>query len=316
MNCYFCGGKNLKVIRKRLRYNIRRDVLSCRKCGLVYLRPQKANFKEYYDKDYRKLYTPVIGKALSSKEIFETYLPSQKERIQKIRHILNPKMRVLDIGCSTGHFLYAIKKYVHECVGVELNSKNAEFARKKAGIKVYTEPVEKINFPKNYFDLICNFDTIEHVEDPVGFLKVINGLLKPGGHLFIETPNLDDSLISTYKIEPYCGFWFKEPHPFYFSPKTLGLFLKKTGFRGEIDTFQKYNLVNQINWIINKVPQSNFDISAGKPILLGDASANKRIKSDLNGWIQKADREYKTILEKHNIGDTIIFLGKKIKELK
>ena len=127
MKCYLCGKKNLKVIKTKLRYDVPRNVFKCHDCGIIYLEPKEKDLKDYYSRDYRKLYTSVIGKTLSAKEMFDIHLPYQQARINKIRHILNPQMKVLDVGCSSGHFLYALKNHVQVQYCRELRQLNREY---------------------------------------------------------------------------------------------------------------------------------------------------------------------------------------------
>src|SRR3989344_1285790 len=131
MFCYLCHSKRIDQIRDKIRHNIRRPVLKCRRCQLVFLAPQKSNLNEFYNKEYRKLYTPVLGKKVSTAKIHDLYLPFQQYRIKDIKYLLKPKIRLLDIGCSHGAFLAQVKKYVKECVGLELNKAEAKFVRNK-----------------------------------------------------------------------------------------------------------------------------------------------------------------------------------------
>lgn len=181
MKCYLCGSSNLGVIRSKLRHEISRNVLKCVDCGTVYLEPEKRNLANFYAKDYRKIYSPVIGKALNSREIFEMYLPYQHSRIDKIKDLLTPDMKALDIGCSADHFLFVLKDYVQECVGIEFNEENAEFVNRELGIKTYTDPIEKTDLPLDYFDLITAFHVLEHVDDPIQFLTALRKYLKSSG---------------------------------------------------------------------------------------------------------------------------------------
>ncbi len=311
MNCYLCKKSNLKVIRTKLRRNIKRNVLQCQDCGVVYLEPKKKNLAEFYSKEYRDLYTPVIGKVPDSKEIFDMYLPYQQARVNIIREKLNPEMKALDIGCSSGHFLYALKPYVKEATGIEFNKENAEFVNKVLGIQVHTCPIEDTDIPLEYFDLITVFQVMEHIDDPLKFLKTINRYLKPDGLLYIEVPNINDALASLYKIEPYGDFWFREPHIFYYSPETLSLLMGKAGFKGDITAIQKYNFMNHMNWIFSGKPQKSAEIGMSKPVLVASGSTNDGIKSALNTFIQKVDEEYKMILIKYNLGSDLVFVGKK-----
>lgn len=311
MKCYLCGATKLKIIRTRLRYDIPRRVLKCQNCGIVYLEPKKKNLKDFYSDKYRKLHTPVIGEILNSQEIFDIYLPCQKSQINELKPILNPKMKALDIGCSAGHFLYVLRDYVQECIGIEFNKENAKFVNEKLGIKVYTEPIEKTDLSLNSFDLITVFQTLEHIEDPIKFLTKIHKYLKPEGFLCIEVPNIQDALISVFNIESYSDFYFKEPHLFYYSPKTLSLVLGKSGFRGKIKTIQRYNFINQMNWILTGKPQKSAEMGMAKPKLVTSDSVKKGIKDNFNKWIQKIDEDYKQLLGKYNLGESILFIGKK-----
>lgn len=312
MKCYLCGKNKLKVIRTKLRHDIPRNVLECQSCGIVYLEPgSKVDLKDYYKNDYRKLYSPVIGKALNSQEIFDIYLPYQQERIEKIKHLLNPDMSVLDVGCSSGHFLYALKNHVKECIGIEFNKENAEFASKKLGIKVYTEPIQDTGIPLGYFDLITAYEVLEHMDDPIKFLTIIRSYLKPDGFLVVEVPNIQDALISVYGSKPYSDFWFREPHVFYYSPKTLTMMLAKAGFSGSVKTIQLYNFLNHMNWLFAGKPEDSAETGMSEPRLIKSDSVNPEVRTEFNKWIQKVDKEYKQLLERYDFGENILFIGKK-----
>lgn len=305
--CYLCGAKALRIMRTKLRHNIKRNVFECGKCGLVYLEPVQQNLKGFYAGEYRKRYAPVIGSVLNSRELFDISLPYQKYRIVELKNILGPAKRLLDVGCASGAFLYAVKGYVRECTGIEFNSDNARFIDKTLGIKVYTEDVEKANLPQEYFDIITAFQVFEHVSDPLKFLAGIRKLLKPGGVICIEVPNVRDVLLSVYGVKSYADFWFREPHLFNYSTKTLTKLLKKAGFTGKTKTIQSYNFINHMNWILKGEPQKSMEIGMSKPVLV---SSRTPIANELNCWIEKVDSEYKGILNKHELGESILFVGK------
>jgi 2-polyprenyl-3-methyl-5-hydroxy-6-metoxy-1,4-benzoquinol methylase len=307
-SCYLCGSKDLKVIHTKLRHNVKRNVLECGKCGIVYLAPDKQDLKGYYTKEYRKLYTPVLGKALNSQQLFDICLPYQKARIEALKQVLGPSKKLLDIGCASGAFLYSVKSHVSECVGMEFNSENVRFVEKKLGIKVHSEGIEATSLPPGDFDIITAFQVLEHVDDPVRFLKGVYKLLKPGGTICIEVPNIQDVLLSVYKVKPYADFWFRDPHVFNYSPATLTTVLRKAGFAGKIKTIQLYNFVNHLNWLLKGEPQPSVEIGVSTPVLVPGRSA---IAKDLNRWIAQANREYQDILNKHALGESILFIGKK-----
>ncbi|HEY41124.1 MAG TPA: class I SAM-dependent methyltransferase [Dehalococcoidia bacterium] len=309
--CYLCGRSNLKIIQTKLRHGIKRNVLKCAECGLVFLENKERNLREYYEKDYRKLYSPVINQEVSPAERFEIYLPFQKSRIEDIRPYLNPDMKALDIGCSSGYFLYALKDLVQECVGIELNKDDVEFARKKCGVKVYNRPLEKTDVPLEYFDIVFMLDVLEHIEDPINYLGAVRKYIRPGGYIYIEVDNIDDSLLTVYEVKEYADFYYREPHLFYFSPETLRGVVEKSGFIGETKTLQQYNFINQINWILTGEPQSSASDGMSAPVLVRSPQVPDETRAIFNKWIKKVDKEYKALLNSHNLGDITVFLGKK-----
>ena len=313
MKCQLCRSAKVKIIRHTLRYNIKRKVCQCQKCEFVFLESLKSRDERYYQsKEYRKHYGPRLDKAAKAEEIFNIYLPFQPAIINKISPVLKPHHKILDIGCSTGHFLHSLKGKVKTRVGLELNKEHVSFINKNLDFKVYSEPLENLIMKEAPFDIITCLQVLEHVDEPINFLQAIAKNLKPGGYLYLELPNLDDVLLSGYQIKGYEDFYFREPHVSYFSVKTLKNLLDKAGFAGKIKTIQRYNILNHFNWILNGKPQENFAIGNGAPILINSNKAGKKIKKDLNNFIKITDLKYKKLLAKHNLGENLSFLGKKI----
>ena len=81
---------------------------------------------------------------------------------------------------------------------------------------------------ENAFDVITFWATIEHIPNPLGTLKAIHKLLKPGGHLFLDT-GLGDLLWERFLAGH--SQWYDAPqHLFVYSQKGLTILLKKAGF--------------------------------------------------------------------------------------
>lgn len=312
MKCKVCESVNSKVIRNNLRYDVKRDVLQCQDRDFIYLADKDQD--EYYSsKEYRNHYGPDLKKKVSCQEVFDTYLPAQEEIIKSIKHIFKPDMKVLDIGCSTGHFLTYIKDFVGERVGLELNEDEVEYIRNNLDFKVYDQPIGEVDIKEGPFDLITSFQVLEHIDDPQSFLEAIVKNLKPDGYLYLELPNLDDVLVGTYKTKGYIDFFYHEPHVSYYSAQTLKKLLNKMNLDGEIKTVQRYNILNHINWVLTGKPMDNFTLGNKTPELVGADDVDEKIKDELNSFIQKTDKKYKNIINKHKLGESLTFLGKKIK---
>ncbi len=98
---------------------------------------------------------------------------------------------VLEIGCGQGDFLLAARAAgFSEVVGVEPNGPVAKFARAR-GFEVRSELFDPKAFGDRRFDVIATFQVLEHVVDPVEFVRSAATLLKPGGRLVLETPGVD-----------------------------------------------------------------------------------------------------------------------------
>lgn len=310
MQCYLCDNENVDVIRTKLRHDIKRDVLECNECGLIYLRQNNDNLQEYYRADYRDKHTPSIINEYTSDMQFKTSLPLQNRRIERIKHLFNSESHILEVGASAGHFCYSIKDMVASRTVIELNQADANYVREKQNIPVYTTPIEETDLPKGCFDGIFAFHMLEHVPDPRNLLTTLAEYLKPGGFISVEVPNIDDALLSAYKLEKgFADFYFREPHLYYFSPNTLKELFLQSGFDGETSTCQDYNFLNAINWIQNDTPQASVEISLYPPQLVDNKDVPDDIRERLNEWILGVDKEYKELLNSLNIGNGVVFTG-------
>jgi len=117
------------------------------------------------------------------------YVPWKTEHEFAMRHITDGQ-RILEIGCANGGFLDEArrkKKIIAE--GTELNAKARQEARER-GLTVFDDSLsEIIKNRKEYYDVVCSFQVLEHVADVRSFIKDSIALLKPGGYMIIGVPN-------------------------------------------------------------------------------------------------------------------------------
>lgn len=100
--------------------------------------------------------------------------------------------RVLDVGCGGGAIGHLLKqKGVELVVGVELDPRAAEEARKKLDIVIEAD-IEgtELPFESGYFDFIILGDILEHLVDPWQTLKHLRYYLATGGAVVCSLPNV------------------------------------------------------------------------------------------------------------------------------
>jgi ubiquinone/menaquinone biosynthesis C-methylase UbiE len=117
---------------------------------------------------------------------------------------------VLEIGSGSGDVLLTLADRYKRCVGVELSKVRAEESRKVFQNNPNTQIIHgnfesmKMDFPESFFDTIIMSAVIEHLIDPFVVLEKIYNLLKPGGRVLIETPNIAKW---TRRVKLLCGFF-------------------------------------------------------------------------------------------------------------
>lgn len=96
--------------------------------------------------------------------------------------------RLLDIGCGNGAFLELAQSCGWQAVGLEPDALAVQQARSR-GLEVLHGSLDQLDGQLQGFDQITLSHVIEHLHDPAKVLKRCLELLKPGGRLWIETPN-------------------------------------------------------------------------------------------------------------------------------
>ncbi|MBN2856195.1 MAG: class I SAM-dependent methyltransferase [Halothiobacillaceae bacterium] len=121
-------------------------------------------------------------------------LPSLRAAVDaQCRHLPRPPAgggRLLDVGFGNGGFLQLASEMGWNAEGIDFDAQAVEVAQKR-GLNVRCISADTFHEATAQYDVITLSHVIEHVYDPVGLLKALYAMLKPGGMLWLDTPNLD-----------------------------------------------------------------------------------------------------------------------------
>ena len=97
--------------------------------------------------------------------------------------------RLLDIGCGGGQYLALARGLGWQACGLDPDPVAADHARTRSGAEVEVGTLQTTSYPPESFDTVVSLHSIEHAHDPTEFLRLAYRLLKPGGVLYLQTPN-------------------------------------------------------------------------------------------------------------------------------
>lgn len=183
----------------------------------------------------RELYRSSKNYAYWAKHIFPATAASRKERIFRKRAELVANLAkeqgiaggtVLEIGAGYGFFCECMQdlRVFDRVVAVEPTPDLARICREK-GLEVLESFVEDIP-TTSPVDVVVSFEVIEHLFEPIGFLRACAALLRPGGHLLLTCPNIEG--FETRMLGQHSDTIDHE-HLNLFSPDSLAGLVKRVG---------------------------------------------------------------------------------------
>ncbi len=98
---------------------------------------------------------------------------------------------VLEVGAGAGQFIRAVKKRFPQlkCHGSDISQQALELARATDdGVDYDLSTPELLPYADASIDAVLILDVVEHVEDPLGLLREVGRVLKPGGKFYCFVP--------------------------------------------------------------------------------------------------------------------------------
>lgn len=251
--CYLCGEQDFVQIKTKMRYKTDQKIFRCLNCDLVFIHPKMTPDEErkYYEEEYSNLYAKEKG--TTTEDLFETR--KEDAKIYADWFAIDGPLRgkCLEVGCSSGYFLSYLEDIynIQSISGVEIDEEMKDYAEEN-----YIEMFSSIDeCDSDVWDNVFTIFTLEHVGDPVAFLKSLKRVCVNGGKIYIVVPNINDILYLEYGIQAFKDFYFTPAHQFYYSHETLHMTLDKAGLPyHHIKPQQRYGLSNHLNWFVTGKP--------------------------------------------------------------
>jgi 2-polyprenyl-3-methyl-5-hydroxy-6-metoxy-1,4-benzoquinol methylase len=158
------------------------------------------------------------------------YAPVRYAREIRLLRKFVPKGRVLDVGCSTGGFLYHLNQAApghYTTYGTDVAHGALDYAESR-GVTVIRQNFLSGQFPEREFDAITFWAVLEHVVNPRAFLERARELLAPEGTCLVLVPNIE-SLATRILGAKYR--YILPQHLNYFSTRTLERLAVACGFK-------------------------------------------------------------------------------------
>ena len=166
-----------------------KELRQCKSCNLIFAEklPSKSELNEYYSSGlfYDKMSNPF------NQEFLDFSLKLSRSRLNLIfsKVSFNEKLKIIDIGAGNAQLGIALTEFYASAdyEAVEPDSS----IRKHYGdwVKNHYPDISDINIAE--YDIAIMNQVLEHVNEPVSFLKTIYGLLKPEGYVYIDVPYKD-----------------------------------------------------------------------------------------------------------------------------
>ncbi len=205
-------------------------LVRCRGCELVFTspRPTAASLDVYY----QGVYSGEGGEEMHDTQTNQAlwYVNEARWKLMQPWVELGPDDAVLDVGCGYGAFL----AFLHGRAGCKLHGVDSDEGSirnnlcRHHGTLVVGE-LEDVAYPDDHFAFVSMMHSLEHVGDPVGTLRELARVLRPGGYALIEVPNFASLLRSLFGRS-----WFPllvPQHLWHFELPSLRRALSLAGFQ-------------------------------------------------------------------------------------
>jgi SAM-dependent methyltransferase len=232
---------------RRMPDKIHYRILKCDRCSLVFSSPvftqEKLSFL------YRK-------STCSYKEQVPYLIKTYFNLINQIENDLPNNPKVLEVGCGDGFFLKALVdlKFTKNVFGIEPSFKMVQEADPVLKSKIKIDIFKSGLFPKNSFDLILCFHTLDHMFDPNKFVLGARKMLKKNGYVVVVVHDTEGLSVKLFGEKSAI---FDVEHIYLFNKKTLSKIFARNGYE-----------IVQISDLVNGYPLNYWMRMSGLPKII------------------------------------------------
>ena len=215
--CPACASRHFKKLFEKKG----REFWRCLECGLERIDPPPTleELEKYYNKSYASgLYSLFLQEVLMKRMTAE-------HRMKSVTRHARPG-RLLDLGCANGVLVKSACELGYDAEGIDLSLVAVEKGR-SSGLELSVSTIEDWQ-PEHRYDVITGYDILEHVLDPLDFMRNVHRLLEPDGVVLISVPNTRS--IFARLMGKNWWFYIPEEHLTYFHPKSIDRFFQRAGF--------------------------------------------------------------------------------------
>jgi len=195
----------------------------CGGCGVVFTAPLSEEATRAAEAWYEAVYGETAQQAEPHRH------PVNQARYGEWLRLFEPYRRtgrLFETGFGRGEFLRCAARVGWRCAGNEVSRVACEMAS-RIGVEACCGDISGVNHAGEY-DVVVSLGVIEHVKDPLVQFGHYVRLLRPGGLVFLTTPNVNS--LSRWVLGPACRI-FDFEHLFYYSPASMRRALRRAGFR-------------------------------------------------------------------------------------
>jgi dolichol-phosphate mannosyltransferase len=213
------------------------NIVQCRDCGLIYETPRER--ETTIEDQYAHVEDPTYEREIGGR------IRTFSKVLDRLESFSRPG-RLLDIGCYTGVFLDLARQRGWQVHGIEPSAWAAQKAKGK-GLTVINSPFRKAGLAPESFDTVTLWDVIEHLHDPLGELRAVHQILRPGGVLGMSTMDTH-SLFA--RLTGRRWPWYMRMHFYYFTRDSMTRMLRAAGF--QVLAIERHKRIVSLRYFLEK----------------------------------------------------------------